>query len=155
MTVAIVSLCVNASPDQTLFFSNLYGRTPRGARDVKKSDFFLQMKVLSSCPFGSQNIKNRVFRVELFFIYLIQQLKLIVVVQAVLTPKVPFESKNLKLSHFSTENLIYICFSHESIKKSDFFTNESVEFLPFWLTKHKEQGFVGLSYFPSVFFCDI
>ena len=49
------------------FFSNLYGRTPRGPRGVKKSDFFfLQIKVLSSCPFGSQNIKNRVFKFELF-----------------------------------------------------------------------------------------
>ena len=48
------------------FFSNIYGRTLRGLRGVKNSDFFLQIKVLSSCPFGSQNIKNRVFKFELF-----------------------------------------------------------------------------------------
>ena len=31
------------------FYSNLYGRAPRDPRCVKKSDFFLQMKLLSSC----------------------------------------------------------------------------------------------------------
>ena len=32
------------------FYSNLYGRAPRGPRGVKKSDlFFLQIKLLSSC----------------------------------------------------------------------------------------------------------
>merc|ERR1712008_132314 len=32
--------------------------------------FFLQIKVLSSWHFGSQNIKNRVFRFELFSVHL-------------------------------------------------------------------------------------
>jgi hypothetical protein len=40
--------------DQTLFFSNLYGRITRGLRGVKISG-------LSSCPFDSQNIKYRGF----------------------------------------------------------------------------------------------
>ena len=31
------------------FCSNLYGRTPRGPRGVKKPDFFLQIKLLSFC----------------------------------------------------------------------------------------------------------
>ena len=31
------------------FCSNLYGCAPRGPRGVKKSDFFLQIKLLSSC----------------------------------------------------------------------------------------------------------
>jgi hypothetical protein len=31
------------------FYSNLYGRALRGPRGVKKSDFFLQIKLLSSC----------------------------------------------------------------------------------------------------------
>ena len=45
-------------------------RGPRGPRGVKKSDFFLQMEVLSSCPFGSQNIKKRIFRFDLFSVHL-------------------------------------------------------------------------------------
>ena len=76
MVGSIVSLCVNASdyictqPDLTLFFSNLYGRAPWGPKGVKKSDFFLQIKVLSSCPFGSKNIKNRVFRFDFISVHL-------------------------------------------------------------------------------------
>jgi hypothetical protein len=31
------------------FCSNLYGRAPRGPRGVKKSEFFLQIKLLSFC----------------------------------------------------------------------------------------------------------
>ena len=53
------------------YFSNLYGRTPRGPRGCQKiHKNMLQIKVLSSWPFGSQNIKNRVFRFELFSIHL-------------------------------------------------------------------------------------
>ena len=76
MAMVIASLCINASDytctltDQTLFFSNLYGHTPRGPRGVKNSDFFSQIILLRSWPFGSQNMKKRVFRFELFSVHL-------------------------------------------------------------------------------------
>jgi hypothetical protein len=43
---------------------------PPGVPGVSKNqNFFLQINVLSSCPFDTQNIKNRVFRFELFSVH--------------------------------------------------------------------------------------
>ena len=39
------------------FYSNLYGRAPRGPRGVKKSDLFLEIKLLSSCPEKAETSK--------------------------------------------------------------------------------------------------
>ena len=76
MAVAIVSLCINESdqictqPDQKHFLK-IYIDALQGVAGVSKySQNMLQIKVLSSWPFGSQNIKNRVFRFELFSIHL-------------------------------------------------------------------------------------
>ena len=76
MAVSIASLCVNVSdlictqPDQTLFFSNLYIDIYTGVLGVSNNQIFLQIKLLSSCPKIEPNIKNRVFRFELFSVHL-------------------------------------------------------------------------------------
>ena len=77
VAVAIASLSVNVSdqictqPDQTLFFQ-IYMDEPPGVLRVSENQiFFLQIKVLSSCPFGSQNIQNSVLGLSYFpFIFL-------------------------------------------------------------------------------------
>jgi hypothetical protein len=56
---------------KTLYFKIFFENELKGYFDlcVIPGDFFLQMKVLSSCPFGSQNIKNRLFRFKLFSVH--------------------------------------------------------------------------------------
>ena len=80
MALLFASLCVNASDQicslnlhtagsDTIF--QIYLEAPLGVPGVSKIRIsFLQLKVLSSCPFGSQNIKNKVFRFELFYLHL-------------------------------------------------------------------------------------
>ena len=62
------------------FCSNLYGRVPRGPSGVKKSDFFLQIKLLSFCTriapkrhklrkivkIGKKNVKKKLVFLEYF-----------------------------------------------------------------------------------------
>ena len=53
------------------YFFQIYIDAPQGVPGVSKnSQNMLQIKVLSSWPFGSQNIKNNVFGIELFSIHL-------------------------------------------------------------------------------------
>ena len=62
---------IATQPVRTLFLFKSIWTRPQGSQGCQKIRiFFSQLKVLSSCPFGSQNIKNRVFRFELFSVHL-------------------------------------------------------------------------------------
>ena len=60
-----------ALKQQDTIFFQIYMDAPPGIPGVSKNqNLKKKIKVLSSCPLGSQNIKNRGFRFELFSVHL-------------------------------------------------------------------------------------
>ena len=61
-----IRLDLQAAGSDTIFFKSIW-RHPQGSQGCQKfHKNMLQINVLSFWPFGSQNIKNRVYRFELF-----------------------------------------------------------------------------------------